>query len=133
MQEFDFKEPIDMLEFMLGVQFYTGNAVMNSIDGSPVMNAEIYDDALFLENTGETKKVNDYARMLAPEKVSRRNMQGAKKIPDCLCSREFLYLHKYYFLFFFPAVFGLGAEDVVDFTAGAEASSGSLLPLSRKP
>ncbi|MBQ1416142.1 MAG: hypothetical protein IIY91_02320 [Selenomonas sp.] len=25
MQEFDFKEPIDMLEFMLGVQFYTGN------------------------------------------------------------------------------------------------------------
>ena len=75
MQEFDFKEPIDMLEFMLGVQFYTGNAVMNSIDGSPVMNAEIYDDAVFLENTGETKKVNDYARMLAPEKVSRRNMQ----------------------------------------------------------
>lgn len=75
MQEFDFEEQLDILEIMLGAKFYTGNAMMNALEGSPVKYTELFDDAFLLENTGETKKVNDYARMLEPKKLGRKNMQ----------------------------------------------------------
>ena len=75
MQEFDFEGELDILEIMLGAKFYTGNAIMNALEGSPVKYTELLDETFLLENTGETKKVNDYAKMFEPAKLDRKNMQ----------------------------------------------------------
>ena len=43
----------------------------------PAVIDEITDSLykFLLENTGETKKVNDYAKMFEPAKLDRKNMQ----------------------------------------------------------
>lgn len=65
MKEFDFDEPMEILDIVLGAKFYVGNAVQNSLDGSDTKYSESVCDPLMTENTGDVRNVNLYSRMPA--------------------------------------------------------------------
>lgn len=76
MKEIDRDEPLDILDVVLGAKFYVGNVVQNCLDGSDMKYSESLTCPEYLENSGSTKEVNEYNKVIAPSPLSdRRHLQ----------------------------------------------------------
>ena len=76
MKEFEFDEPMEILDIVLGAKFYVGNVIQNSIDGSDTKYSECESDPILTENTGDVRNVNAYSRIFDVDHMrDRRHFQ----------------------------------------------------------
>lgn len=73
MKDPDFDEACSMLDVVLGAKFYVGNVVQSFLDGSTIKYSESVFDPDCIENSGDTRAVNEYSRLLYPSPLNDRS------------------------------------------------------------